>query len=192
MKRVITESQIEFLNYGAPGKWNIDENWLVNVDGHFFCNSEWAPNYTLDGFMGLDFGRIEGDFTASEVGLKSLKGCPKFVGRNFDVSHNLLETTKYSPKWIGGHYRIEHNSLVALEDIHYDTIKGDLRYYNEKLAIQTIHELWKYMKDKKTIFEMALVQLWDTIYERDQELLKDYLPENIELYKSLVDYGIIK
>jgi len=192
MKRGITEGQINFLNYGASGKWSIDENWLVNVDGHFFCNAEWSPNYTLDGFMGLNFGRIEGDFIASAVRLTSLKGCPRYVGRNFDVEHNLLRTTKHSPEWVGLSYRIQHNSLVSLEDLHPDNIGGKLYFFNERVSVETLHKIWGFMKKKKTIFEVAVVSVWNDIPEKDQILLDDYLPKDIELYKSLVDYGIIK
>ena len=59
---------------------------------------------------------IKGDFTCKYNKLNTLKGGPKRVEHNYDVSSNLLITLEGSPEYVGGDFLIKSNkNITSLE-----------------------------------------------------------------------------
>ena len=182
----LTEEQFKFIINGIKDdvKWNLDENGLLNVEGSFNCSL--IENFK--GFNGLRFGKIQGNFIASNIGLVSLEGGPVYVGKDCRYENNKIVSTKFSPKFIGRNFYIQSNKIVCLEEFPESRSNS---YYNNTLNNSTIYDISEYMYNHKTIFEMALVNVWDKIVDKDKELLNPYYPENPSLYKDINDYSII-
>ena len=67
-----------------------------------------------DGFT-IDFGKITGKFNCSFLGLTSLKGAPREVGKHFICSNNKLTSLKGAPQIVGGDFDCYENQLTSLE-----------------------------------------------------------------------------
>ena len=67
-----------------------------------------------DGFT-IDFGKITGKFNCSFLGLTSLKGAPREVGKHFICSSNKLTSLKGAPQIVGGDFDCYENQLSSLE-----------------------------------------------------------------------------
>jgi len=124
----LSEEQIKFLDKSVKGKWKIDE-WtgLVNVDGDFSTYYN-KIRLGLDGFKGIRFGEIRGNFEcAVNKDLKSLDGCPERVTGDFQCYSSGIETLEGGPLYVGGNY-IAYNStdLVSLKGSP-EKVGGDFR-----------------------------------------------------------------
>lgn len=64
------------------------------------------------GMLPIKFGTVDGNFKASDCGLKSLKGCPEKVTKDFDVSRNQFTDLEYGPSYVGGSYIAESNKKM--------------------------------------------------------------------------------
>lgn len=190
-----SEEQWQFLRSGVypkVGNWSIEDG-KINIEGSFICKWDLYQPDDINGFFGLRFGKVTGNFICDSSGLTTLEGCPIEVGGDFSACFNKLKSIKGLPKEIGGELRVHNNtSLVSFEYLNETHVKGMLLAFNCGLTSQTIHDLYKYIKEKKCIWEMALVNCWEDIIEKDRKILEKYLPENTELYRDLQDYGIIK
>jgi hypothetical protein len=67
---------------------------------------EYLPNY-------INFNRIEWFFAIMKCNLKSLRGCPRFVGGAFNVSVNNLNSLEFEPDEVGGNYWCDKNNLPS-------------------------------------------------------------------------------
>ena len=81
----------------------------------------------------INFGKVTGDFSCSDLGLTSLKGAPQEVGGNFDCSYNQLTSLEGAPQEVGGDFRCYYNHLISLEGAP-QTIGGDFSCSNNKLT----------------------------------------------------------
>ena len=167
-KDILTEDQWHFLRASLEntknGSWKINEEGLMDIEGDFICNDDWKGQRSLDGFFGLNFGTINGNFICSNHMLTSLKGSPRYIKGDFNASHNQIQSTKDGPIRVEGNYYINNNkSLISFEDVSEDTIGGSFNFYGSRLAMQTHNDIWSYMKRKQTIFEIALVAKWNDI-----------------------------
>ena len=64
----------------------------------------------------VNFGKVSGSFDVSNNNLRSLKGCPIYVGCDFDCSRNDdLLSLSGGPLSVGGSYNCEGNKLESLE-----------------------------------------------------------------------------
>ena len=63
----------------------------------------------------INFGKVTGDFSCSDLGLISLEGAPQEVGGNFDCSYNYLTSLKGAPQEVGGDFSCYYNHLISLE-----------------------------------------------------------------------------
>jgi hypothetical protein len=85
----LTEEQRKFLEcacgfaYG-DGKWTLNENGKVDVDGAVYIRSE---NLTE---IPVKFGEVKGEFSCSYNNLTTLKNCPDFISGSFYCSYNNL------------------------------------------------------------------------------------------------------
>ena len=81
----------------------------------------------------INFGKVTGDFSCSDLGLISLEGAPQEVGGDFDCSYNQLTSLKGAPQEVGGDFRCYYNQLTSLEGAP-QTIGGGFSCSNNKLT----------------------------------------------------------
>jgi hypothetical protein len=90
-------------NYEIRADGLLDVNGSINISG---SNLFKIP---------LKFNRVTGDFHCKSNALKTLKGCPKFVGGTFDCSDNELTTLEGGPDYVRGSYNCCENKLITLK-----------------------------------------------------------------------------
>jgi hypothetical protein len=59
---------------------------------------------------------IEGNFSISYIGLKSMEGCPKIIKGNFWAQFNYFTDLVGSPEYVGQDYHIEIQSANFTEE----------------------------------------------------------------------------
>ena len=106
----LTTEQIDFLDKYVRGKWKLNADGFVDVDGVFDCS-----NKGISDFKGIKFGKATGYFDCSYNNLISLEGGPKEVGGSFNCSYNNLTSLEGGPKEVGGSFNCSYNNLTSLE-----------------------------------------------------------------------------
>ena len=141
----LSKKQIEQVNWlskctrgrpGLRGTWTINqETGLVDVEGNFACSDQ-----GLEGFKGVRFGAITGNFNCSNNSLTTLEGAPQKVGGDFDCSYNPVSESTLESIWsimrdkkvpylialgiYGKEVKGAIDSSLLAEDISEETIKG--------------------------------------------------------------------
>ena len=187
----LTPEQIDFLNKYVIGKWHLNDDEVVDVDGDFNCFSK-----GLSDFKGIKFGKVTEDFNCvnnnltslegcpKEVGgnfychynnLTSLEGCPKEVNGNFNCSNNNLTSLKFGPEKVNGNFNCSHNSLTSLEGCPKEV--GEVFYLvrNEGVSPEILKLIFSKMIESKSDYKTALKSLWKEIPIEDKVLL--YTPD---------------
>ena len=116
----LTQDQIEFLDRGCVLKgiprigtkaWGLNkETGKVTLHFDFY-----ASNKGLTDLMGIRFEKAYGDFNISSNSIKSLEGCPEYVGGKFVCSDNELESLEGGPIRVEGSYHCSRNKLKTLK-----------------------------------------------------------------------------
>jgi len=122
----LTPRQIEALDQGCKSPytysgtkdatWSINpETGLVDIIGNFYANkSNFITN--SKSLLGIKFGKIEGDFIASAIGLTELEGFPREVTRTLQAGQNKFVDLKGCTPKIGGTFYLSNNiELKSLE-----------------------------------------------------------------------------
>lgn len=91
--------------YNEGGKWNTISTFSIIVPD-FMVNKK--------GELKVKFGKVEGNFEIDCYNIKSLKGCPYYVGGDFEVVNTLLESLEYMPADIKGGLNVSGNRLKNL------------------------------------------------------------------------------
>jgi len=183
----LTSEQIDFLNNYVKGKWKLNGEGFIDIDGDFSCFDK-----GLSDFRWIKFGKVTGYFYCSYNGLTSLEGAPKKVGLSFYCHNNKLTSLDGSPKEIGGNFDCSDNKLTSLEfspesvkgsfDCSYNNLTslefgpkevgGDLRFsHNEGLSTKTIGLIFDKMEKSKLDYKTVLKSLWKEIPIEDKILL---------------------
>lgn len=192
----LTKKQFNWLNFGATfSSWKMNEQGEVDVEGDFYCHGFKPLENIEQGYQGIRFGRIEGSFVASNIGLTSLEGTPKWVKSDFLVSHNPIKNLEHCPEYIGGNLDISNCEISSLRGIN--EVGKTLICYGNPLSTKACTHLHTTMKDKKCNYELALVKILKDkkeleLTQDDIDLLEKDLPENAELLKDILDYSLIK
>ena len=113
-------------------KDNYKEKYLNKLKSMFTLNPQ-TNRYDYDGDLDsgilknfvsednngftIDFGKITGDFSCSELGLTSLKGAPTEVSGSFWCSWNRLTSLEGAPQTVGGDFNCQGNQLTSLEGV---------------------------------------------------------------------------
>ena len=105
-------------------EYNQVKEWLDEVD---------ITNYTVNDDLTVDvegnvdisdmnlahipiqFGKVSGYFICGGNIISSLKGCPNYVGNDFNCSHNELITLESGPNYVGGNFYCYDNELTSLK-----------------------------------------------------------------------------
>ena len=90
--------------------YTINDDGSIDVDGNVSLS-----NYVLDK-MPLKFNKVVGHFVIAFLGIKTLEGCPEYVGGDFIINLNNILNLKGCPKRIDGSFDCSNNNyLTSLE-----------------------------------------------------------------------------
>jgi hypothetical protein len=104
-------------------------NYTINLDGTVDVQGGVDLRRYRMSKLPLEFGRVSEYFSCADMGLTTLEGCPKEVGRDFHCSHNKINTLEGCPKEIDGDFFCFHNpNLTSLEGLE-DTINRGNLYF---------------------------------------------------------------
>lgn len=121
----------EFLNKQCPNShFYIDDNYGIfclesqngEIDIFLHIESESLPEY-------INFIRVPGHFSISGGNLKTLRGCPQYVGLGFNCSFNKLESLEYAPK------------IVNFKEKEEDLTKWDGQKYDDRVSFDCRNNL---------------------------------------------------
>ena len=137
------------------GSWHIQTSLVLTDYQRYFKNLKSLEDFNIS--------KVDGGFWCHNLGLTSLKGCPREVGGTFDCSKNLLTTLegcpikagenffcsinniislKGCPEIINGVFDCSHNQLYTLDNCPKET-KGDFWCYDnpEEFTIEYVETL---------------------------------------------------
>lgn len=126
----------DILDESVDGKWKINEDGRIDVEGNFKYN---GINYES---KDLSFGKITGNFDVQYSSIKKLQGMPYEVGGNFNISGNKIGNLIGGPKKVGGVYDASSCALTSLEGCPKILTSLDLKY-NELESLKYGPELVK-------------------------------------------------
>jgi hypothetical protein len=196
----LTDEQRKFLDEYTGGKWSVNSEGLVDVEGGFWC-----PNQGLEDFLGIRFGKVSGNFNCFSNQLRTLEGSPRKVSGNFYCYGNQLKTLKGSPREVGGRFYCWENPLISLEgapEVIEDVFwfKNTVFRYNlqsflneidrikpDEISLLLTHHFFtpqviKEQISKNPDFPYYVSLVWNTEpFKKTQDELKKILPENILL-----------
>ena len=125
MKLVKTYSQ--FLNEAKKQQFFTTkeeiEAWLVkqtDVTGYVINDDLTVDAKSVEirrkmNYLPVRFGRVKNDFVIDSIGLKSLIGCPTYVGGDIICDHNKLTSLEGCPIEVGGTFSCSYNRLDTLK-----------------------------------------------------------------------------
>jgi hypothetical protein len=95
------------------------ENYAINDD--FSIDVFRFVNLAFKGINGLpsyiQFNKIKGDFDIDDIGLDSLRGCPRYVDGYFSCQMNNLTNLIGGPEIVGRSYYANANNLISVEGL---------------------------------------------------------------------------
>lgn len=90
-------------------------DYIINSDNSIDVNGDVDLSGSLLYEIPLNFNRVEGNFYCIFNNLKSLKGSPKYVGKDFQCSYNELTSLEHCPNHIGGNFDFSDNCIRTLK-----------------------------------------------------------------------------
>jgi len=109
--------------------YTINNDFSVDIDGDVNLRGE----LTGIGVIPVNFGKVTGTFICGFNNLKSLKGCPYYVGGSFLVGYNELESLEHGPQVVMGNYSCHDNLLTSLVGVP-KIIGGDFDCSHNRLT----------------------------------------------------------
>ena len=196
----LTDEQSKFLDRIAHGRWSVNSEGLVDVQGDFYCYGQ-----GLEDFLGIRFGKVSEYFVCSDNQLRTLEGSPREVGGDFYCSNNQLRTLEGAPRKVDGSFYCYRNPLISLEGAP-EVIKGIFHFKNtefrynlrsflieidrikpDEISLLLTHhfftpEVIKEQIDQNPDFPYYVSLAWNTEgFKKTQDELKKILPEKILL-----------
>ena len=194
----LTDEQRKFLDENTRGKWSVNSEGLVDVQGSFYCYSQ-----GLEDFLGIRFGKVSGNFSCRSNQLRALEGSPVEVGEDFSCSENQLRTLEGSPRVVGENFYCGRNPLISLEGAP-EVIRGNFYFTNTWFKYNLRSFLKKMLQINPDVTSLLLTHHFFTVeviqeqitknpdfpyyvslawnteeFKKKQEELKKILPENI-------------
>lgn len=99
-------------------KWVTSGRWLRNKDGTIDIEGdlEISDDFQFDK-LPVKFNVANGHFICSSIGLKTLEGCPVYVGETFDCSYNQLTSLYHCPKRSGNFHCYNNLEKFTKDDV---------------------------------------------------------------------------
>jgi len=142
----IFESMKEFKAYAdkIAKKYNFkiskyNEDFSIDVDGEVVLYNSGLKK------LPIKFNIVLGSFNCFGNELKSLEGCPKYVGGNFNCYYNQLTSLEYAPEYVRGWFDCLDNKLISLKGAP-EIIRGKWHIEDK---YKSFHEYQKYLLVKK-------------------------------------------
>ena len=173
----LTDEQRKFLDSVAHGRWSVNSEGLVDVEGNFHCYDQ-----GLEDFLGIRFGKVSGSFICLSNQLRTLEGSPRGVGGDFDCYGNPLISLEGAPKVIKYMFRFKNiwftyglqSFLNKIDRIEPDEISLLLTHHF--FTVEVIQE----QITKNPDFPYYVSLAWNTEgFKKTQDELKKILPEKI-------------
>ena len=112
----------------------INKDLTVDVDGDVYLSGRNLNE------IPFQFGRVSRYFDISYNNLTSLKGCPKYIGGNFECMCNSLTSLEGAPDYIGGYFNcVKNPKLNSLKGIGQVSGKIYSDFYRGKFKKSLIH-----------------------------------------------------
>ena len=187
----LTAEQINFLNKYVKGKWHLNDEGFVDVDGDFNCSSK-----GISDFKGIKFGNVDRHFNCAYNKLTSLEGGPEKVGGYFNCSFNNLTSLVFGPERVEDHFTCSDNNIITLEGSPKKInrsfncsrnkltslegapkeVGGDFYFVrNEGVSSEILKVIFRKMLEDKSDYKTSLKSLWEEIPIDDKILL--YTPD---------------
>jgi len=107
---------------GEGDEWVFEGDYVIGKEDEMVDNGEFNQRIP---------DKVTGTFDCSRIGLTTLKGCPKIIGKNFFCTQNEITNLIGGPKEVGNEYNVNSNKkLTSLEGAP-EELKGD--YHKTKL-----------------------------------------------------------
>jgi len=165
------------------------KNYTINNDGSIdvYGNVDLYRKRLTE--LPLKFGKVTGYFTCLDNKITSLEGSPYWVGEDFSCTGNLLKTLNGCPIYVGGYFICDDNKITSLEGSPYwvgkdfsctgnllktlngcpDYVGGDFKCDYIDNEFVTIHEVYEFV----TIHEVYCLldhKSFIKQYKREQKL----------------------
>jgi hypothetical protein len=134
--------------YGIEN-YTINDDLSIDVEGDVDLESQ--SLYEIP----LKFNRVSGYFDCSCNYLKSLEGCPEYVGRFFNFDDNYITSLKYLPRYISGDINFIDNEIWSFKGIP-DSFRSEL--YCDLNKIWNIWILFETSKDIEFFNECDIIR----------------------------------
>ena len=121
--------------YGTPGKYTINDDGSIDVDGSVNVN---IKNIAKIPFK---FRNVRGTFSCIRSRLTSLDGAPINVGGNFYCSNNQLTSLEGVPNFVGGNSYCSNNQLTSLEGVPNSVGGNFICYDNPNLSYSELFKI---------------------------------------------------
>ena len=143
-QEALTPRQVKFLDENTRGSWRLNPgknpgsfgSWrlnpttgLVDIDGSFSC----LTGAELKDLLGIQFGKVSGDFNCSYNKLTTLEGAPQEVGGSFFCNNNQLTSLKGAPQKVEVDFWCYSNELTSLEGAPQE-VGGNFKCHNKELT----------------------------------------------------------
>ena len=173
----LTDEQRKFLDRIAHGRWSVNSEGLVDVQGDFYCSGQ-----GLEDFLGIRFGKVSGGFYCRNNQLRTLEGAPRVVGGDFYCYGNPFISLEGAPKVIKDSFCFKntlfsYNLQSFLNEIdHIEPDEISLLLTHHFFTVEVIKE----QITKNPDFPYYVSLAWNTEgFKKTQDELKKILPENI-------------
>ena len=173
----LNDEQRKFLDKYILGRWSVNGEGLVDVQGGFYCYRQ-----GLEDFRGIRFGKVSGSFYCRSNQLKTLEGSPRVVGESFYCYGNPLVSLEGAPEVIKRDFFFMNNFFRYTLESFLNKID---RIKPEEISLLLTHhfftpEVIKEQITKNPDFPYYVSLAWNTEpFKKKQEELKKILPENI-------------
>lgn len=161
------------------------KKWTTNPDGSIDVDNDVSFHDLGLDKLPIRFRNVSGTFDCGYNNLKSLQGCPQFVGDSFICYHNQLTTLQDGPQKVLMDYACQNNQIWTFAGV--GSIKYD--FYCQGNPIDAIYNLFGQIFNQVKVIETINLKypdlfqtdgkryaIWTDVLEEIAEELKVKLP----------------
>lgn len=131
-----SEKRIENFFHNVASWGNLDGEYTIHDDLTVDINGSISLSNMALRELPIKFGKVTGSFSCYENKLRSLKGCPHYVGESFSCHTNpFLTSLEYAPEYVGTFVCCSSTSIRSLHGLQ-NHIKevGPIQYGRKGLS----------------------------------------------------------